>query len=538
MKIASRSSRLSSTSGAELAVRGRRDGRRRERGRRRPARPSARSTAAVEEYRGIVVGEVGADPAPLWRLRCTGSRSSAARSHALAVSARSSRALWDIEEVLGPAGLQLSPSPPTASSCTRTAPGATPSSVERPRARRPGLVTGAGSVAEPVLPIQGDGVCRRAARPRRTPARRRRRGRDRLGRAATPAGDVDQAGPGARALRHLVPRGAALPENPKGLARSWGQRRFPSRRTTSLHEEMGLPQDPRLGALRAHSQDLLHCSGVLEARAIAAMAEVYFAGCATIRSGSQHRGLGSRRYGHSRPSPIEKCNRAGLDARLLTEPLVFADGGTEQRRTRLVGNPSSMSTSAAPTRTSRRGCRFSSIRRRAIMAGRAWRRCGSGSSSAPVHGPARTSRGLHHEECELVRLRQSRGGYGQLVAAQARASGVCAITVNNKSSNSDGIVAATVRHHALRLAPSAACATSSPTLALSAAAGDPGSRDVAATVASMPRHPAPLGRAARRGRRRPSAYLEGGGKLGGLRYLRVCFRTQAGSECARLDRRR
>ena len=302
-----------------------------------PGHPRA-VAAAVEEYREYVVGEDPARIQHLWQLMY---RQPFFRGGVVTLSAMSAieQALWDIKgkvaglpvyELLGgrchdriklyangPAGATLEELGDSAHAL-----------VER------GFTAIKTGIADPVLPIQGDGVFGRAAE--QLEALRNAVGNeveiawDAHGRL-TPAMSIKLA-------RALEPyqiwflEEPALPENAKGLAQVARATSIPVATGERLFTKWAFREVLELGGAALLQPDLSHCGGVLEARAIATMAEVYFCGFAP------HNPLGpvnttvSAHVAMASPNfvALEICLYAPDWTReLLTEPLAFADGYLE-----------------------------------------------------------------------------------------------------------------------------------------------------------------------------------------------------------------
>jgi galactonate dehydratase len=250
-----------------------------------PGHPRA-VAAAVEEYREYLVGE---DPARIQHLWQVMYRQPFFRSGAVTLSAMSAieQALWDVKgkvaglpvyELLGGRcheRIKLYANGPDGVTVEELADSAR-SLVER------GFTAMKTGLAEPVLPVQGDGFCRRAAE--QVEALRDAVGDDveiawdAHGRL-TPAMSIKLA-------RALEPYDVwfleepALPENAKGLAQVARATTIPVATGERLFTKWAFREVLELGAAAVLQPDLSHCGGVLEARAIAAMAEVYYCGFA------------------------------------------------------------------------------------------------------------------------------------------------------------------------------------------------------------------------------------------------------------------
>jgi galactonate dehydratase len=302
-----------------------------------PGHPRA-VAAAVEEYREYVVGEDPARIQHLWQLMY---RQPFFRGGVVTLSAMSAieQALWDIKGKVaglpvyqllggrchdriklyanGPAGATLEELGDSAHAL-----------VER------GFTAMKTGIADPVLPIQGDGVFRRAAG--QVEALRNAVGEDvEIGWDAhgrfTPAMSIKLA----RALEpyniwFLVE--PALPENAKGLAQVARATSIPVATGERLFTKWAFREVLELGGAALLQPDLSHCGGVLEARAIATMAEVYFCGFAPHNPLGPVNTIVSAHVAMASPNfvALEICLYAPDWTReLLTEPLAFTDGYLE-----------------------------------------------------------------------------------------------------------------------------------------------------------------------------------------------------------------
>jgi galactonate dehydratase len=189
-------------------------------------------------------------------------------------------------------------------------------------------------IAEPVLPVQGDSVCRRAAEHVEAL-------RDALG------GDVEIAwdahgrltpAMSIKLARALEPydiwflEEPAPPENAKGLAQVARATSIPVAAGERLFTKWAFREVLELGAAALLQPDLSHCGGVLEARTIAAMGEVYFCGFAPHNPLGPVNTIASAHVAMASPNlvALEICFYAEDWTRgLLTEPLEFADGFLE-----------------------------------------------------------------------------------------------------------------------------------------------------------------------------------------------------------------
>jgi galactonate dehydratase len=250
-----------------------------------PGHPRA-VAAAVEEFREYVVGE---DPARIQHLWQVMYRQPFFRGGALAFSAMSAieQALWDIKgkvaglpvyELLGGRchdRVKLYANGPS---------GETPQDLAESATRLVGAGFGALKVgiAEPVLPVQGDGFVRRAVE--RVEALRIAVGED-VEIAWDAHGRLSPA-MAIKLARALEPYNLwfleepAPPEDAKGLALVARSTSIPIATGERLFTKWGFREVLELGAVALLQPDLSHCGGVLEARTIAAMGEVHSCGFA------------------------------------------------------------------------------------------------------------------------------------------------------------------------------------------------------------------------------------------------------------------
>src|SRR5512132_352434 len=299
-----------------------------------PGHPRA-VAAAVEEYREYVVGEDPARIQHLWQLMY---RQPFFRGGAVTLSAMSAieQALWDIKgkvaglpvyELLGGRchdRIKLYANGPE---------GATPEELgDSARALvEQGFTAMKTGVAEPVLPVQGDGVCRRAAAHVEAL-------RDAVGDDVEIAWDAHGRFTPAMSIklaRALEPydiwflEEPALPENAKGLAQVARATSIPVATGERLFTKWAFREVLELGAAALLQPDLSHCGGVLEARAIASMAEVYYCGFAPHNPLGPINTVVSAHVAMASPNfvALEICLYPEDWTRgLLTEPLVLADG--------------------------------------------------------------------------------------------------------------------------------------------------------------------------------------------------------------------
>jgi galactonate dehydratase len=302
-----------------------------------PGHPRA-VAAAVEEYREYVVGEDPARIQHLWQLMY---RQPFFRGGVVTLSAMSAieQALWDIKgkvaglpvyQLLGGRchdRIKLYANGPAGATLEELADSGR-ALVER------GFTAMKTGIADPVLPIQGDGVFRRAAG--QVEALRNAVGEDvEIGWDAhgrfTPAMSIKLA-------RALEPHNIwfleepALPENAKGLAQVARATSIPVATGERLFTKWAFREVLELGGAALLQPDLSHCGGVLEARAIAAMGEVYFCGFAPHNPLGPVNTIVSAHVAMASPNfvALEICLYAPDWTReLLTEPLAFTDGYLE-----------------------------------------------------------------------------------------------------------------------------------------------------------------------------------------------------------------
>jgi galactonate dehydratase len=299
-----------------------------------PGHPLA-VAAAVEEYREYVVGE---DPARIQHLWQKMYRQPFFRSGAVTLSAMSAieQALWDIKgkvaglpvyELLGGRchdRIKLYVNGPSGATLEELAQSAR-SLVER------GFTAMKTGIDAPVLPVQGDGIFRRAAE--RVAALRDAVGQDveiawdAHGRLA-PAMSIKLA-------RAIEPYNIwfleepALPENAKGLAQVARATSIPVATGERLFTKWAFREVLELGGAALVQPDLSHCGGVLEARAIASMAEVYYCGFAPHNPLGPINTIVSAHVAMASPNfvALEHCLYPPTWTReLLTEPLEVRDG--------------------------------------------------------------------------------------------------------------------------------------------------------------------------------------------------------------------
>jgi galactonate dehydratase len=302
-----------------------------------PAHPRA-VAAAVEEYREYVVGE---DPARIQHLWQVMYRQPFFRGGAVTLSAMSAveQALWDIKgkvaglpvyELLGGRchdRIKLYVNGPSGATLEEIADSAR-SLVER------GFTAMKTTMEVPVLPVQGDGFFGRAAEQLEAL-------RDAVGQEVEIAWDAHGRLSPAMSIklaRVLEPYNIwfleepALPENVKGLAQVARATSIPVATGERLFTKWAFREVLELGAAALLQPDLSHCGGVLEARAIAAMAEVYYCGFAPHNPLGPVNTIVSAHVAMASPNfvALETCLYPPEWTReLLTEPLEFVDGYLE-----------------------------------------------------------------------------------------------------------------------------------------------------------------------------------------------------------------
>jgi galactonate dehydratase len=299
-----------------------------------PGHPRA-VAAAVEEYREYVVGEDPARIQHLWQLMY---RQPFFRSGAVTLSAMSAieQALWDIKgkvarlpvyELLGGRchdRIKLYANGPSGSTPAELAESAQ-AIVER------GFTALKTGVDSAVLPVQGDGFVRRAA--------------ERMETLRTAVGEEIEIGWDAHgrlspAMAIRVARALELynlwfieepapPENAKALAQVARATSIPVATGERLFTKWAFREVLELGAASLLQPDLSHCGGVLEARAIASMAEVYHCGFAPHNPLSPLNAIVSAHVGMASPNfvALEIClYPPDWTSGLLSEPLALRDG--------------------------------------------------------------------------------------------------------------------------------------------------------------------------------------------------------------------
>jgi galactonate dehydratase len=301
-----------------------------------PGHPRA-VAAAVEEYRDYVVGE---DPARIQHLWQRMYRQPFFRSGAVTLSAMSAieQALWDIKgkvaglpvyELLGGRchdRIKLYANGPAGETLDELAASAR-TLVDR------GFTALKAGIGEPVLAVQGDGIAHRAAE-------RAEALRVAVGSEVEIAWDAHGRFSPAMAIklaRALEPydiwflEEPALPENAKALAQVARATSIPVAAGERLFTKWAFREVLELGAAALLQPDLSHC-GVLEARAIAAMAEVYYCGFAPHNPLGPINTIVSAHVAMASPNfvALEVClYPPDWTRNLLTAPLTFADGFLE-----------------------------------------------------------------------------------------------------------------------------------------------------------------------------------------------------------------
>jgi galactonate dehydratase len=299
-----------------------------------PGHPLA-VAAAVEEYREYVIGQDPARIQHLWQLMY---RQPFFRSGAVTLSAMSAieQALWDIKgkvaglpvyELLGGRchdRVKLYVNGPGGDSPEESAESAR-SLVEQ------GFTAMKTAIDEPVRPVQADRFVRRAAE--RVAAIREAVGED-VELAWDAHGRLSPA-MSIKLARALEPfdvwflEEPALPENAKALARVARATTIPVATGERLFTKWAFREVLELGGAALLQPDLSHCGGVLEARAIAAMAEVHYCGFAPHNPLGPVNTVVSAHVGMASPNfvALEVCvYPPGWTRGLITEPLELRDG--------------------------------------------------------------------------------------------------------------------------------------------------------------------------------------------------------------------
>jgi galactonate dehydratase len=302
-----------------------------------PGHPLA-VAAAVEEYRDYVVGE---DPARIQHLWQRMYRQPFFRSGAVTLSAMSAieQALWDIKgkvaglpvyDLLGGRchdRIKLYANGPAGDTLEEYADSGRALVEQGYTALKTGVTV-------PMRPVQGDDAIREAAA-------RFEALRGAVGDAVEIAFDAHGRFSPAMSIklaRALEPYNVwfleepALPENAKGLEQVARATSIPVATGERLFTKWAFREVLELGAAALLQPDLSHCGGVLEARAIAAMAEVYFCGFAPHNPLGPVNTIVSAHVGMASPNfvALETCLYPPAWTRgLLTESLSIADGWLE-----------------------------------------------------------------------------------------------------------------------------------------------------------------------------------------------------------------
>jgi galactonate dehydratase len=302
-----------------------------------PGHPLA-VAAAVEEYRADVVGE---DPARIQHLWQVMYRRPFFRSGAVTLSAMSAieQALWDIKgkvaglpvyELLGGRcheRIKLYANGPDGATLEEVADSAR-SLTEQ------GFTALKTNVDDAVLPVQGERILRNAAEHAEAV-------RNAVGSDVEIAWDAHGRLSPAMSIRlahALEPydiwflEEPALPENVKGLLQVAHATTIPIATGERLFTKWAFREVLELGAASLLQPDLSHCGGVLEARAIAAMAEVYYCGFAPHNPLGPINTIVSAHVATASPNfvALEVCLYPPEWTReLISEPLEFADGYLE-----------------------------------------------------------------------------------------------------------------------------------------------------------------------------------------------------------------
>jgi galactonate dehydratase len=302
-----------------------------------PGHPRA-VAVAVEEYRDYVVGHDPARIQHLWQLMY---RQPFFRSGAVTLSAMSAieQALWDIKgkvaglpvyELLGGRchdRIKLYANGPS---------GSTPEEyAESGRALvEQGFTAMKTGATVPVAPVQGDAVFHRIAERIETL-------RDAVGEDVEIAFDAHGRFTPAMSIklaRALEPYNIwfleepALPENAQGLAEVARATSIPVATGERLFTKWAFREVLELGGAALLQPDLSHCGGVLEARAIAAMAEIYYRGFAPHNPLGPVNTIVSAHVATASPNfvALELCEYADAWTRgLVSEPPRVTDGYLE-----------------------------------------------------------------------------------------------------------------------------------------------------------------------------------------------------------------
>ena len=302
-----------------------------------PGHPRA-VAAAVEEYREYIVGEDPARIQHLWQLMY---RQPFFRSGAVTLSAMSAieHALWDIKgkvaglpvyDLLGGRchdRIKLYANGPGGETHEEYADSGRALVEEGFTAMKTGM-------SAPMRPVQGDGAIGEIAG-------RIEALRDAVGDDVEIAFDAHGRFTPAMAIklaRALEPYNIwfleepALPENAKGLAQVAQATSIPIATGERLFTKWAFREVLELGAAALLQPDLSHCGGVLEARAIAAMAEVYYCGFAPHNPLGPINAIVSAHVGMASPNfvALEICRYPpDWTQQLLSPALAMRDGWLE-----------------------------------------------------------------------------------------------------------------------------------------------------------------------------------------------------------------
>jgi galactonate dehydratase len=302
-----------------------------------PGHPLA-VAAAVEEYRNYIVDE---DPSRIQHLWQVMYRQPFFRSGAVTLSAMSAieQALWDIKgkvaglpvyELLGGRchdRIKLYVNGPSGETAAGVAESAR-SLFDQ------GFTAMKTNVDDAVLPVQSARILRNAVEHIEAL-------RDAVGSDVEIAWDAHgRLSPtmSIRLARALEPydiwflEEPALPENVKGLLQVARATSIPIATGERLFTKWAFREVLELGAAALVQPDLSHCGGVLEARAIAAMAEVYYCGFAPHNPLGPINTIVSAHVATASPNfvALEVCLYPPEWTRdLISEPLEFVDGYLE-----------------------------------------------------------------------------------------------------------------------------------------------------------------------------------------------------------------
>jgi galactonate dehydratase len=299
-----------------------------------PGHPRA-VAAAVKEYREYVIGEDPARIQHLWQLMY---RRPFFRSGAVTLTAASAieQALWDIKgkvaglpvyDLLGGRchdRIKLYANGPGGATREEVAESARSLVDQGFRAMKTNVDTA-------VLPVQGEHFLRDAVE--HVEAVRNAVG-DEVEIAWDAHGRLSPA-MSIRLARALEPydiwflEEPALPENAKGLLQVARSTSIPVATGERLFTKWAFREVLELGAASLLQPDLSHCGGVLEARTIAAMAEVYYCGFAPHNPLGPINTVASAHVAMASPNfvALEIClYPPDWTRELISEPLEFADG--------------------------------------------------------------------------------------------------------------------------------------------------------------------------------------------------------------------